>query len=131
MSVASEKAEMDALERHYPNGMRAFVKSWLGKFYDSTLDQRYAATTERLLASIPGSSALPEDEVSKREEILACLAKLIEIENGLETHDGYSMDVDVSPITDGPDSEQWLRNAPNGDDPGLDDIDCCGGGADE
>ena len=71
-----------------------------------------------------------ESLVEKHRTLYATLVELIKIENRFLGSDGYS-DVDVGPITDSPDGEQRLRNAPNVDDPGLDGIDCCGGGADE
>jgi len=119
----TKKAELDALERYYPGGVAAFVDHWLSSFYDSELGQRCDRVTREYVRSIPEVYELPENVVSCKRKILACLEDLIRLEDDLEVPQGREIGVNLEPKTSDPDEEAWLLDIQNDISPSQEDVD--------
>ena len=66
---------------------------------------------------------LPENVVSLRRKILACLDDLIRLEDDLEAPEGKEIYIDLEPETSDPDEESWLLDIQNDTIPSQEDVD--------
>lgn len=122
----TKKAELDALERYYPDGVAGFVESWLERFYDDSLGRRCQDATTDCEMSLPPIPMLPENVIEIRTKILEGLEELIAAEADIEIPAGDSVEVDIEPVTEDPDDLAWLMDTLNEVYPGEDDVDFVG-----
>lgn len=119
----TKKAELDALEKYYPGGVVAFAKSFLSRYYDTSLESRCNNQTMAVLETIPLDFKLPEEVIQLRQDTLRSLDRLLEQEESLDLPEGGLIETDLEPATEEADSDSWLLDTNRGIHPHEKDVD--------
>ena len=117
-----KKAELDALERYYPEGVAGLATEWLSRYYDEDLEDKCEDETIRLLSETEDYQ-LPPEIIEQKKKAVSTLESLLKLEMGMDVPDAEEVESNVNPETENPDNEKWLLDTTHNVYP-AEEVDC-------